>query len=386
MRRPTTALLLLVLVLASLTVCECAAENKTTSGGGQKESVDKKRNLVDVPAAPITIISPAQLVANLTAFSDAISAATPGKNVVLLEAINASIEAKNVSNMVNNETVMLALSEFASGENTSFIVANFTTIFTDAEFVSLNDKVSNLVKNETEVMNKWLKESDARFKGVENSLKASQKKLEKKMNDSLAFFDKLEPLNLTTFATFGKDNFTEITEFTQEEEEEEDYGGDADSKNGTSSSPDTEKKDDVFKGMFNFGFLKSKKKNQMEDDDTGDYATAAAADDSNSTAAAAEDLDFHFGSLNAPGHRRKGMFKGFFNFDFLHSKDQTKVTDDDSSNNNTWGSNTTRCKKEKKACVKQCGGHERLNVCKESKKAGESISHVTRKPRLFVCL
>ena len=361
MRRPTTALLLLVLGLASLTVCDCAAENKTTSGGGQKEPVDKKRQDVDVPAAPTNIIiSPAQLVANLTALSDAISAATPGKNVALLEAINASIEAKNVSNMVNNETVMLALSEFASGDNTSFIMANFTTIFTDAEFVSLNDKVSNLVKNETEVTNKWLKESDARFKVFERSLEASQKKLEKKMNDSLAFFDKLEPLNLTTFTTFPKDNFSEFTE------EEEDYGGDADSKNGTSSGRDTEKKDGVFKGMFDFRFLKPKKQNQMEEEDTRDYA---ASDDSNSTAAAAEDLNFHYGSLNTPRHGRKEMFKGLFDFDFLHPKDQTEVADDDSSNNNTWGSNTTRCMKEKKACMKQCGGHERLNVCQESKKA-----------------
>lgn len=286
MMRPTTlALVALALLLASATA---EVSQKSSERGGQNK-VDNKEDVFNP--------SPKELLSNLTSLSKAISAAeeSPG-NSMLLDAVKATIDAKNLSILVNNETVVFALSEFIS--NHSDDLKNYTIfrIFTAADFAPLRTKI--------EAMNKWVQDSNKRFRRFEKSLEASEKNLEKKMNESFTFIDDLKPLNFTAL------KFTELPAYNLTDLLEGDY----------------------------------------------DYGTNGTG--------AVDDVDFQVGFFNKKLNT-KGS--GVFDFDFHRPEKMDE--------NSTWRGNTTRCKREKKACNSQCGGRNevKLNTCKESKREGITV-------------
>jgi hypothetical protein len=175
----------------------------------------------------------------------------------------------------------------------------------------LNKQLASFVKNQTEAMNttmtKWVQEENERLAGFSKSLEAAQKNVEKKVNASFGFLDDLnftlnQPVNFTSL------KFTELP---------------------------------TFKTIFNFS-------------DDGYNVTGDSDDDANSTSAADDDdVDFRFGLFNETFNTEGSMFD--FDFQGLQGLDgkRKKV---DKENSSTWGSNTTECKREKKACDVRCGG------------------------------
>lgn len=212
----------MALLLASATA---KVSHKSSEGGGQNHVDDKE---------DVFYLSPKELLSNLTSLSKAISAAEESPaNSMLLDAVKATIDAKNLSLLVNNETVVFALSEFVSNHSKDLKNCTIFRIFTAADFAPLNTKI--------EAMNKWVQDSNKQVRRFEKSLEASEKNLERKMNESFTFFDDLKPLNFTAlkFTVLPAYNLTDLVEG------DDDYG-----TNGTSGTGAMDD-DDFQVGFFN---------------------------------------------------------------------------------------------------------------------------------------
>ena len=308
--RTTYVLFALTSILASAVV-DCSE----ASDRGEKKSDGN-----DVPA----FISEADLLSNLTALSQAVSGnIRNADDRALFNAIQASMDAKNVTNLIQNVTLAELALHFMAHDD-----LRNCTIFTISDFETLDAGFSSLLNSRTEAVVRRWKNATSKYthylRDIQKGFELKQKELMKEVNDSMSYLDNLE-VNLTT---------------------------------------DME--------PFNFKF------NLEGDLEPLNFSKVKLRDESDGDEGTDDDSDDDGASLT------KGLFRFNFGLNDYEAEDGA-VMQGLQGNNSV--DNTTACERRRKVCRKQCGGKSMtaLNTCKykEGKKMAMKCSCSSKSGSMF---